>query len=98
MLFSNFVFNAIDAIELDDEHEDGNVEIVYTHIDGLHRFAIYDSGIPIVNEKLLFEAFKSTKEKGNGLGLVLAKNIAAAHGGNVELCTSGRKGFIITLQ
>ena len=98
MLFSNFVFNAIDAIELDDEHEEGSVEIVYTNVEGLHRFAIYDSGIPIVNEKLLFEAFKSTKEKGNGLGLVLAKNIAAAHGGNVELCTSGRKGFIITLQ
>jgi two-component system NtrC family sensor kinase/two-component system sensor histidine kinase AtoS len=97
MLFSNFVFNAIDAIELDDEHEEGSVEIVYRNTDGLHRFAIYDSGIPIVNEKLLFEAFKSTKEKGNGLGLVLAKNIAAAHGGNVELCTSGRKGFIITL-
>lgn len=97
MLFSNFVFNAIDAIELDDEHEEGSVEIVYTNIEGLHRFTVYDSGIPIVNEKLLFEAFKSTKEKGNGLGLVLAKNIAAAHGGNVELCNSGRKGFIITL-
>jgi len=98
MLFSNFVFNAIDAIELDDEHENGSIEIVYSNQEGLHRFAIYDSGIPIANEKLLFEAFKSTKEKGNGLGLVLAKNIAAAHGGNVELCTSGRKGFIITLQ
>ncbi|MDQ1299214.1 MAG: two-component system, NtrC family, sensor kinase [Campylobacterota bacterium] len=97
MLFSNFVFNAIDAIELDDEHEEGSVEIVHTNIGGLHRFTIYDSGISIVNEKLLFEAFKSTKEKGNGLGLVLAKNIAAAHGGNVELCSSGRKGFIITL-
>jgi two-component system NtrC family sensor kinase len=97
MLFSNFIFNAIDAIELDDEHEEGSVEVVYSNIDGFHRFAIYDSGIPIVNEKLLFEAFKSTKEKGNGLGLVLAKNIANAHGGNVELCSSGRKGFVITL-
>lgn len=97
MLFSNFIFNAIDAIELDDENDEGSVEIVYVREGDLHRFAIYDSGIPIVNEKLLFEAFKSTKEKGNGLGLVLAKNIASAHGGNVELCTSGRKGFIITL-
>ncbi|MDP3300988.1 MAG: HAMP domain-containing sensor histidine kinase [Sulfuricurvum sp.] len=98
MLFSNFIFNAIDAIELDDENEEGRIEIVYSNMDGFHRFAIYDSGIAIVNEKLLFEAFKSTKEKGNGLGLVLAKNIANAHGGNVELCSSGRKGFIITLQ
>lgn len=98
MLFSNFIFNAIDAIELDDEHEEGNVEIVYTFEEGFHRFAIYDSGIAIINEKMLFEAFKSTKEKGNGLGLVLAKNIANAHGGTVELCKTGRKGFIITLR
>ncbi|MDD5211636.1 MAG: HAMP domain-containing sensor histidine kinase [Sulfuricurvum sp.] len=97
MLFTNFIFNAIDAIELDDEHEEGSVEIVYTREGEFHRFAIYDSGIPIVNEKLLFEAFKSTKEKGNGLGLVLAKNIASSHGGNVELCRDERKGFIITL-
>ena len=97
MLFSNFIFNAIDAIELDDENEEANVEIVYTREGELHRFAIYDSGIPIVNEKMLFEAFKSTKEKGNGLGLVLAKNIASAHGGNVELCRGERKGFIVTL-
>lgn len=97
MLFSNFIFNAIDAIELDDEHEEGSIEIVYDQEEGMHRFAIYDSGIPIVNEKLLFEAFKSTKEKGNGLGLVLAKNIANAHGGNVELYQGERKGFIITL-
>ncbi|HEX5622959.1 MAG TPA: HAMP domain-containing sensor histidine kinase [Sulfuricurvum sp.] len=98
MLFSNFIFNAIDAIELDDESEEGMVEIGYSYENGFHRFAIYDTGIPIANEKFLFEAFKSTKEKGNGLGLVLAKNIASAHGGNVELCTSGRKGFIITLR
>ncbi|HQS66148.1 MAG TPA: HAMP domain-containing sensor histidine kinase [Sulfuricurvum sp.] len=98
MLFTNFIFNAIDAIELDDDHEEGNVEIVYTFEEDFHRFAIYDSGIAIVNEKMLFEAFRSTKEKGNGLGLVLAKNIANAHGGTVELCKSGRKGFIITLR
>lgn len=98
MLFTNFIFNAIDAIELDDEHEEGRIEIVYDHQEGMHRFTIYDSGIAIVNEKLLFEAFKSTKEKGNGLGLVLAKNIANAHGGTVELCKSTRKGFVITLQ
>lgn len=98
MLFSNFIFNAIDAIELDDEHDEGSIEILYHNEDDVHHFTIYDSGIPIVNEKLLFEAFKSTKEKGNGLGLVLAKNIALAHGGNVELCSSARKAFVITLH
>lgn len=96
MLFSNFVFNAIDAIELDDE-EEGSVEITHRYVDGIHLFEIYDSGIAIENAKMLFEAFKSTKERGNGLGLVLAKNIAQSHGGEIELCEGERKGFRITL-
>lgn len=96
MLFSNFVFNAIDAIELD-ENEEGNVELSYHRNDRHHIFDIYDSGIPIENEKWLFEAFKSTKERGNGLGLVLAKNIAQAHGGDIILCEGERKGFRITI-
>lgn len=96
MLFSNFVFNAIDAIELDDE-EEGEIEIVHTREEGFHVFEIYDTGIPIENAKILFEAFKSTKERGNGLGLVLSRNIARAHGGDIALCEGKRKGFRITL-
>ncbi len=96
MLFSNFVFNAIDAIELDEE-EEGKIEIVHTLSGGKHCFEIYDTGIPIENKKWLFEAFKSTKERGNGLGLVLAKNIAESHGGTITVCEGGRKGFRITL-
>lgn len=96
MLFSNFIFNAVDAIELD-ENEEGIIELTY-HCDGpYHIFEIYDSGIAIENEKWLFEAFKSTKERGNGLGLVLAKNIAQAHGGEITVCEGERKGFRITL-
>ncbi len=97
MLFTNFIFNAIDAIELDDEDE-GVIEFVYESSDTHHIFKIYDSGVPIDNKEELFEAFKSTKEKGNGLGLVLARQIAQAHGGNVQLCSETRKGFMITLS
>ncbi len=96
MLFSNFVFNAIDAIELDEE-EEGNVEIVHSEEGVFHLFEIYDSGIPIENKKWLFEAFRSTKLKGNGLGLVLSKNIAESHGGEIALCEGERKGFRISL-
>lgn len=96
MLFSNFVFNAIDAIELDDE-EEGQVVMTYSYTQEKHHFVITDSGIPIENEKWLFEAFKSTKERGNGLGLVLSKEIAKAHGGNIALFEGEEKGFIITL-
>jgi two-component system, NtrC family, sensor kinase len=96
MLFTNFVFNAIDAIELDEEDE-GTIEILYIREGIYHIFKIYDTGIAIENKKWLFEAFKSTKERGNGLGLVLAKNIAESHGGEISLCEGDRKGFCFTL-
>lgn len=96
MLFSNFLINAIDAIELD-ENEEGVVEICYMQDEQFHKFYIYDSGVMIENKKELFEAFKSTKVKGNGLGLVLSRQIAESHGGSVELLDGERKGFEIKL-
>jgi len=97
MLFSNFVFNAIDAIELDEE-EEGKIEIIHSSNGLVHTFEIYDTGIAIENKKWLFEAFKSTKERGNGLGLILSKNIVESHGGEVEVCEGNRKGFRFTLS
>jgi len=97
MLFSNFIFNAIDAIELDDE-EEGTVTMIHENLDGKHRFIITDTGIPIVNKKWLFEAFKSTKERGNGLGLVLSREIAIAHGGDISLYEGDEKAFVVTLS
>lgn len=97
MLFTNFVFNAIDAIELDDD-EEGKIQILHALEGEYHVFEIYDSGIPIENKKWLFEAFKSTKERGNGLGLVLSKNIVESHGGEIALCAGERKGFRFTLS
>jgi two-component system NtrC family sensor kinase/two-component system sensor histidine kinase AtoS len=97
MLFSNFVFNAIDAIELDEE-EEGKIEITHSSKGFFHTFEIYDTGIAIENKKWLFEAFKSTKERGNGLGLVLSKNIVESHGGEVGVCEGNRKGFRFTLS
>ncbi|MDX1295218.1 MAG: ATP-binding protein, partial [Sulfurimonadaceae bacterium] len=97
MMFTNFIFNAIDAIELDD-NEEGSVEVVYIPDESYHRFVVFDSGVPIENENLLFEAFQSTKEKGNGLGLVLTQQIAQAHGGDVKLADGERKGFEVRLR
>ena len=97
MLFSNFIVNAIDAIELDEE-EDGVIELIHEEDAKSHRFYIYDTGVEIEDKKNLFEAFKSTKVKGNGLGLVLSRQIAKAHGGYVKLIDSQRKGFEILIS
>jgi len=96
MLFSNFMANAIDAIECDDE-ESGVIEVVHESDDKYHTFYVYDSGVEIENKKELFEAFKSTKVKGNGLGLVLCRQIAEAHGGSVKLLDRDRKCFEIKI-
>lgn len=97
MMFSNFLFNAIDAIELDDE-DDGVVRVEYVEDGEYHIFYIFDSGVAIENRSELFEAFKSTKVKGNGLGLILSKQIAQAHGGDVELRESEEKCFEIRIR
>jgi two-component system NtrC family sensor kinase/two-component system sensor histidine kinase AtoS len=96
MLFSNFITNAIDAIEAD-EKDDGVVKIEHKVQANKHIFTIYDSGIAIEKKGDLFEAFKSTKLKGNGLGLVLSKQIAEVHNGDVELCDGLQKCFKITI-
>ena len=96
MLFSNFLTNAIDAIELD-ENEKGIVELSYENDGVFHKFCIIDSGVAIENKKELFEAFKSTKVKGNGLGLVLSQQIAHSHDGDVSLMDGEKKGFEIRI-
>jgi len=97
MMLSNFIFNAIDAIE-EDEEDDGAVELNYFEDENYHIFKIYDSGVPIEDKEILFEAFKSTKEKGNGLGLVLSLQIADEHGGSIKLLDEDKKGFEIKLK
>lgn len=96
MLFANFVANAIDAIEADD-NDSGVVEIAYERDESYHKFYIYDSGVEVENKEQLFEAFKSSKVKGNGLGLVLSREIAEAHGGSVELLDRNKKCFEIKI-
>ncbi len=96
MVFTNFLANAIDAIELD-ENDSGTVEITLSEDELFHTFKIYDSGVGIEDRQNLFEAFKSSKVKGNGLGLVLSKEIAKAHGGTLLLLNEQKKGFELRL-
>ncbi len=97
IVLQNFLFNAIDAIE-EGEEEEGKVEIGYQKKDKEVVFRIYDNGKPIENPQILFEPFKSTKLKGNGLGLALSLQIIQAHDGSIKLLNEGKKGFEITLR
>jgi nitrogen fixation/metabolism regulation signal transduction histidine kinase len=89
------IFNAIDAIE-EDEKDEGIIEILYDNNEKYHIFNIYDSGRDFEDKNILFEPFKSTKTKGNGLGLALSKEIIEAHKGFIKL-SNEKKGFKIFL-
>lgn len=95
MVFQNLLFNAIDAIEEADE-ESGQITFSYSFKDNLHHIDVCDSGLAIKNPNILFEPFKTTKTKGNGLGLALTLQIIEAHGGKISLLQNP-KGFRIIL-
>jgi len=91
IVMQNFLYNAIDAIE-EDENEEGTITFTYEK----GTITVKDSGIPIKDESILYEPFKTTKLKGSGLGLALSLEIIKAHDGKIELLTK-EKGFKIWL-
>jgi len=95
IVFQNFLYNALDAIE-ESEDEEGKVTITHTTEDQYELFIIKDTGVPIKNKNILYEPFKTTKLKGHGLGLALSLEIIKAHNGYVELLEE-EKGFKIYL-
>jgi C4-dicarboxylate-specific signal transduction histidine kinase len=84
-LLLNLVLNAFDAV-CENEGAKREVEIRASY-DGAGRIkvTVRDSGIGIDpgNMPRLFEAFFTTKEKGVGLGLAIARSIVENHGGRL---------------
>ncbi len=95
LVLQNMIFNSIDAIE-EDEKEEGIIEVLYENNNNYHIINIYDSGKDFENKDILFTPFKSTKTKGNGLGLALSLEIIKAHNGDIQL-NPNKKGFIIKI-
>ncbi|PZT48107.1 two-component sensor histidine kinase [Helicobacter valdiviensis] len=96
IVLQNFLFNAIDAIE-EGENDTGTIKISYKMQNNEALFQICDDGKAIENPQILFEPFKSTKLKGNGLGLALSLQIIEAHNGDIKLLNQERKCFKILL-
>ena len=96
ILFQNLVFNAIDAIE-EDNSEKGEIAINYRENASHHIFSVEDSGVDIVDRDLLFQAFKTSKLNGNGIGLNLSKRIALSHQGDI-LLDDNKKIFFVAIK
>src|SRR5208337_1115209 len=91
-LFLNLLLNAVDAMP-----EGGRIVVsVGTDSDGALEVRIRDSGIGIPQEQLsqIFQPFYTTKEAGHGsgLGLVVAREIVADHGGEIDVASDPGEG------
>ncbi|GAB0173235.1 MAG: HAMP domain-containing histidine kinase [Helicobacter trogontum] len=91
----NMLCNAIDAIE-EGECEQGEIRIYFFREEDMILCRIYDNGKEIEDITSLFEAFKTTKLKGHGLGLALSRQIALAHDG--ELCANDADGKFFEIR
>jgi len=97
-VISNLIGNALEAVR-DPAARGSAIEIkcaadaarVSVHVD--------DAGPGIAAEALprLFEPFFTTRARGHGLGLAIARSLARAHGGDVELTARAAGGTRATL-
>jgi two-component system, NtrC family, nitrogen regulation sensor histidine kinase NtrY len=93
-LLINLMRNAVDAAL-----ETGGAVRVGWHQNS-HRVSVYieDEGPGLANPSNLFVPFFTTKPQGSGIGLVLGRQIAEAHGGTLTLePRSGAKGARATV-
>ncbi len=81
-MFINLLANAVDATL---ENNASLVRVSWRVADSAAWITIEDSGMGIANTENLFVPFYTTKQKGSGVGLALAQQIARGHGGEVTL-------------
>jgi C4-dicarboxylate-specific signal transduction histidine kinase len=80
-LLINLVRNAVDAAL----ETNGGVEIGWARNHGQLDLWVNDEGPGLASTANLFVPFFTTKTKGSGIGLVLSRQIAEAHGGTLSL-------------
>ncbi len=94
-VFFNLVKNALEAmpdgasLAIELSSDDRDVSIVFR-----------DTGMGMTREQLahLFEPYRTTKEKGTGLGLMVSKRIIADHGGSIAVESEVGRGTTFTIR
>ena len=80
-LLINLIRNAVDA----SLETNGAVEVSWARQNGQAVLSVKDEGLGLASTANLFVPFFTTKTSGSGIGLVLSRQIAEAHGGTITL-------------
>lgn len=80
-LLINLLRNACEAIA----PTGGRVRVGWHRVNGMAEVWVEDEGTGVANPSNLFVPFFTTKADGSGIGLVLSRQIAEAHGGTLTL-------------
>jgi signal transduction histidine kinase len=95
-LFLNLIINAIEASEPHSSIDlrtrlNGEREVLIDIVD-------HGSGMDAETQRRLFEPFYTTKEKGTGLGMAIAKQIAELHSGDLSVKSQTGAGTTATVR
>ena len=95
-VFYNLIRNAFQSIP---GEENGGIYIQTDFNDNDVRVLIGDNGTGISHEVMgnMYEPFRTTKRKGNGLGLLIVRHIIKEHGGTLSLASKEGTGTTVTI-
>lgn len=94
-VFFNLLKNALEAIS-----DGGAIAIALSVSDEEVTTRIADNGVGMDPEQLahLFEAYSTSKEHGNGLGLMISARIVRDHGGTIDAVSAKGEGTAFTVR
>ncbi|HKY19895.1 MAG TPA: PAS domain S-box protein [Vicinamibacterales bacterium] len=95
VVFQNILMNAAQAME-----GQGRIDVTITQASGRCRIAVADRGpgMPDETREKAFDAFFTTKHRGTGLGLPIAKGVVDAHGGTIHIDVRPEGGTTISVE
>lgn len=94
-VFFNLLKNALEAIKDGDQ-----IAIEITSDDQDVTVVVHDTGLGMSEDQLthLFEPYRTSKEKGSGLGLMISKRIISDHGGTIAAESTLGQGTTFTIR
>jgi signal transduction histidine kinase len=94
-VYRNLILNAIQATA-----PGGTIRVKVDTAGGRARVRVGDTGCGIPEDRLatIFEDFATTKRRGLGLGLPIARKIVEQLGGTIAVASAPGEGTVVTLE